>query len=75
VFDEQLRLLKQEAMCGIRVEDELRVRQMLPEVERVVDVSDFSSSIIIGIVRSLRQAQRSPATVPPARDRNAMLVD
>ena len=40
VFDEQLRLLKQEAMCGIRVEDELRVRQMLLEVERVVGVED-----------------------------------
>ena len=38
-------------------------------------ISDFSSTISMGIVWSLRQAQRSPATVLPARDRNAMLVD
>ena len=37
--------------------------------------SGFSSTISMGIVWSLREAQRSPATVFPARDRNAMLVD
>ena len=65
-------------MCDLLVEDELRVRQVLLEVERVVGVKDDVGLFIDDQHGHCKVSQTGAALAsdcPPARDSNAMLVD